>query len=1795
MAGSVDLCSVERSLLLLLLVTVALSCTSARALSAGNSSVIYISNNSHGTGHCAPVASQCSTPLGCGTLECPCSIESMQTILDCGCDQEDPPATCYERLDFLILPDQYLRELTWVVQTCPTSFTGLNTTLYGMFMVGRNTSFSGLTVTMRGTVIEVGLVGLSAHVVVEDCSFSALPMPSADSVVIKATNLASIFIRNSTLEGELILYGQDLGDVVMDSVTVQANAGVAAFQLYHTGMVVIRGCDIRVTSSETYALEFNSPESLEVRDTRFHGGVVQGLCWCTPRDGPAFFANVTFSGIQADQALIVCSALSFDGIYGQDLEAPQFLLTSRSAHLSWHNAHFWDSTFETVFHDSQLSSLSSLDVDGLYFFNTNSSTSLYSGRFNVAARNVYSDSLTGGFAFYSLSSLILENWQFTSERLLVLACNGGGTVQGNALDLTFVDEHGDYPYNSWAHCEVSLRNSHLKNFRIGEKHFQALSLSSTSVRFTGGSIQTKEVDLHFHQCIFERERANKNSSVSFLLSKGEFISCIFLGTEGSTDPSLAVPDPPVTAGRFSTGTFVDCMFFHTRGFPAGGLFAGPFAVMTISNTTFTGCSGTTGGAIISSASVFHADAVTLENCIAVTGGALSLFDVIGSFSGNIKNCTALSGSGGGVVISGNSRLAITDVQINGNALAGGGISVEDSSQVSITRALIYNATALTTGGAMMLSDRSTTVVTDTTFVGCSASSWGGAVYSASYANAQFNNCTFINNRTPAIGGAVMISDYSHVNVSHSRFASNQADSSGGALVYAGGSAGIVQHSWFEGNSAGSRGGGVAVVQLAHPALEDLVFMNNTANAGGGLSVEAHSLVVAWNLTIVANNALTNGGGILLSGDASMTCTFLSASNNGAILSGGAVYCGKYGLLKMEHTILSNNTATEGAGLCLATLSPAVVRNTTIVSNVADSRGGGVLCANGAAQLLTPRHTFYYTTFANNVALSGGGITALTNTGVVLQHCFLDHNEALKGAGILLADAASLTANFTVFLGNTALVGGGGLFAAEGTPVQLLDCVFENNTGSSQGGALVMQGPSGSMVHHCEFLRNSAAVGGAMLLYPGSNGEVGITIQDSRIVANQGKLGGGIAVGIKGLNDGYWHNSDSEIPVNSQPPRMSNFSVTDTYIGQNSAINGGGISIAAWCEYSDHVPVFGPNVTVDGNFASQAGGGAFYQLAACDQSSFNYTTFSNNQAVWAGANIGWYALVSTSTVCATCEFWPPLLQGYGTATGLATFPEFVNITGSGCPQTRELDAGQYSLSLFTTDAFGTVVTGPLSQSRLEKMDMALADTSDCYLSSAAQKGSVVSVDPANGLYTFSNISLTGKNGTRCAMRFSPEMTLRIDLVEDYFCSTTLSGCSGDQVIAYGSLADTCVPPGTQPSGIGKEIVTVLLLTTVLCLCIVVCIVYGLLLWQWKRHVYRRKKAVFVNLDIDDLLLEKVSLYELLSDPDITVIPWEQLEVGERIGVGASGIVSEGYWSVPIRHKENISVSSARTDSLQFRAGSLQFASLQSIEDEESAREVVTCERKRVAIKELHLPVDELDPDQLHEFICEIRLMNALHHESVVQFMGVAYDDLRQRLCLVTELMERGSLSDLLYRKGANLSLSLKLKLAIHAVEGMVYLHEQSIMHRDLKTQNLLVSSNWDCKISDFGISTVKNRTMTMTCIGTPLYMAPEVLQHSRYSEKADVFSFGIVLVELFTGRPAYAPLQEEGISDAQLMFMIVAEGLRPDLSELPQSLGELVADCLGPEEFMRPSFDEILKRLKRLQKKSTSDSTDSAYL
>uniref|UniRef100_M8BML2 Serine/threonine-protein kinase HT1 n=1 Tax=Aegilops tauschii TaxID=37682 RepID=M8BML2_AEGTA len=178
---------------------------------------------------------------------------------------------------------------------------------------------------------------------------------------------------------------------------------------------------------------------------------------------------------------------------------------------------------------------------------------------------------------------------------------------------------------------------------------------------------------------------------------------------------------------------------------------------------------------------------------------------------------------------------------------------------------------------------------------------------------------------------------------------------------------------------------------------------------------------------------------------------------------------------------------------------------------------------------------------------------------------------------------------------------------------------------------------------------------------------------------------------------------------------------------------------------------------------------------------------------------------------------------------------------------------------------------------------------------------------------------------------------------------------------------------------------------------------------------------------------------------------------------------------------------------------------------------------------------------------------------------------------TEYMSGGSLYDYVHKQRNVVDLPTLLKFACDVCRGMCYLHQRGIIHRDLKTANLLMDKDHVVKVADFGVARFQDQGGIMTAeTGTYRWMAPEVINHQPYDNKADVFSFAIVLWELLTSKIPYdtmTPLQAA---------VGVRQGLRPVLPEKTHpKLLDLLQRCWETIPSNRPAFPDILTELEGL--------------
>ncbi|KAL8515115.1 hypothetical protein ACS0TY_013997 [Phlomoides rotata] len=221
----------------------------------------------------------------------------------------------------------------------------------------------------------------------------------------------------------------------------------------------------------------------------------------------------------------------------------------------------------------------------------------------------------------------------------------------------------------------------------------------------------------------------------------------------------------------------------------------------------------------------------------------------------------------------------------------------------------------------------------------------------------------------------------------------------------------------------------------------------------------------------------------------------------------------------------------------------------------------------------------------------------------------------------------------------------------------------------------------------------------------------------------------------------------------------------------------------------------------------------------------------------------------------------------------------------------------------------------------------------------------------------------------------------------------------------------------------------------------------------------------------------------------------------------------------------------------------------------------------------------------EFAQEIAILRHVQHANVVRFVGACTK--LPHLSIVTEYMPRGSLYDYLHKNHLVLKPPQLLKFVIDVCKGMEYLHQMNVIHRDLKTANLLMDTCNVVKVADFGVARFQKNGGVMTAeTGTYRWMAPEVINHQPYDQKADVFSFAIVLWELTTAKIPYdnmTPLQAA---------LGVRQGLRPELPKNahPKIL-DLMQRCWEALPCNRPSFTEIRTELEEfLQGVNDTDGT-----
>lgn len=202
--------------------------------------------------------------------------------------------------------------------------------------------------------------------------------------------------------------------------------------------------------------------------------------------------------------------------------------------------------------------------------------------------------------------------------------------------------------------------------------------------------------------------------------------------------------------------------------------------------------------------------------------------------------------------------------------------------------------------------------------------------------------------------------------------------------------------------------------------------------------------------------------------------------------------------------------------------------------------------------------------------------------------------------------------------------------------------------------------------------------------------------------------------------------------------------------------------------------------------------------------------------------------------------------------------------------------------------------------------------------------------------------------------------------------------------------------------------------------------------------------------------------------------------------------------------------------------------------------------------------------------ELQIMHDCNDPHIVAFYGAYINDNDIHVCM--EHMDCGSLDSILVKKG-KFMLDVLGKITYSIIEGLIYLYDvHRIIHRDIKPSNVLVNSSGKVKICDFGVSGELINSIANTFVGTSTYMSPERIQGAAYSVKGDVWSLGLMLVELATGK---FPFGSGAMGVLDLLQLIVREPAPTLDSHIFPSLSEMVIQCLKKDPKERASLTELL--------------------
>lgn len=227
----------------------------------------------------------------------------------------------------------------------------------------------------------------------------------------------------------------------------------------------------------------------------------------------------------------------------------------------------------------------------------------------------------------------------------------------------------------------------------------------------------------------------------------------------------------------------------------------------------------------------------------------------------------------------------------------------------------------------------------------------------------------------------------------------------------------------------------------------------------------------------------------------------------------------------------------------------------------------------------------------------------------------------------------------------------------------------------------------------------------------------------------------------------------------------------------------------------------------------------------------------------------------------------------------------------------------------------------------------------------------------------------------------------------------------------------------------------------------------------------------------------------------------------------------------------------------------------------------------------VPLDQHNPDDIKQVQREITALKELNHPNLVQFFGMF--ELHNEMYIVTEYIPGGTVRSNIQKDKGDISWATRAKMANDVASAIAFLHSKNMIHRDIKSDNLLISENWNVKLCDFGLSrsvSEPKKKQRMTLCGTDDFMAPEVTLGMDYDSACDIFSYGMFLCELILREKIEDVLPRGpetffGIDSEKFLTLVP-----PDA---PPEMVSIALKCCEYEPSKRPDAKQILQSLQPL--------------